>query len=175
MKFGSGLGTCLLWSTGRCNWSADLGRPVPFNRDPRTSVARGVGCWYGRPGADTGSLQETLCAARPPSTVTVTDSTPGMKLVWQRLIRFETPDGRILRGEPILPSPEFDIGLAEASDLLHAKVISGGDIFATDGTTVVTDEIVPVNRVLGPLTQEDVPILRCVGLNYAKHGVHPAR
>ncbi|CAI7629229.1 unnamed protein product [Penicillium viridicatum] len=33
------------------------------------------------------------------------------------------------------------------------------------------NEIVSVKTVLGPLAQADVPILRCVGLNYVKHGV----
>ena len=39
------------------------------------------------------------------------------------------------------------------------------------GKTKVTDEIATVKELLGPLAQEDVPILRCVGLNYAKHSM----
>lgn len=35
------------------------------------------------------------------------------------------------------------------------------------------NEIVSVKTVLGPLAQADVPSLRCVGLNYAKHGELP--
>jgi 2-keto-4-pentenoate hydratase/2-oxohepta-3-ene-1,7-dioic acid hydratase in catechol pathway len=92
-----------------------------------------------------------------------------MRLAWQRLIRFVSTDGRILRGEPILPSPDFDVGKATESTRLRAKVISGDDIYSTTGSCKVTEEVVTVKTLLGPLSQSDVPILRCVGLNYAKH------
>ncbi|KUJ16927.1 uncharacterized protein LY89DRAFT_645965 [Mollisia scopiformis] len=90
-------------------------------------------------------------------------------VVWERLIRFVAADGRILRGEPILPHPNFDLGQTTAATKLTAKVIYGDDIYDTTGHTKVTDEVVTVKQLLGPLAQEDVPILRCVGLNYAKH------
>ncbi|MCJ1300620.1 hypothetical protein MMC08_003417 [Hypocenomyce scalaris] len=92
-----------------------------------------------------------------------------MKVAWQRLIRFVATDGRILHGEPILPSPEFDIGKVTEKDALKAKVIEGADLYDTTGATKVTSEVVTVKRLLGPLTPADVPIIRCVGLNYAKH------
>jgi 2-keto-4-pentenoate hydratase/2-oxohepta-3-ene-1,7-dioic acid hydratase in catechol pathway len=92
-----------------------------------------------------------------------------MKLAWQRLIRFISEDGRILRGEPILPSPDFDLGKATDSVELKARVIAGDDIYSTTGSCNVTDEVVTVKTLLGPLSQSDAPILRCVGLNYAKH------
>lgn len=95
---------------------------------------------------------------------------------WTRLIRFESTDGRILRGEPIIQSEglnstdhDFDLGMVTEADKLQARVISGDDIYDTTGRTKVTDIIVSVKRILGPLNQKDVPILRCVGLNYAKH------
>jgi hypothetical protein len=90
-------------------------------------------------------------------------------VVWQRLIRFVATDGRILRGDPILPTTNFDLGNTTTKTKLQAKVIVGDDIYDTTGKTKVTDEIVTVKELLGPLAQEDVPILRCVGLNYAKH------
>lgn len=92
-----------------------------------------------------------------------------MKVVWQRLIRFVATDGRILRGEPILPSPSFDIGSTTEETKLKAKIIVGDDIYDTTGETKVTEEVVTVKKLLGPLAQNEVPILRCVGLNYAKH------
>ncbi|OQE36145.1 hypothetical protein PENCOP_c012G02721 [Penicillium coprophilum] len=92
-----------------------------------------------------------------------------MSLPWKRLIRFIATDGRTLRGEPILPTPTTDLGFITESDKLQARVISGDDLYDTTGKTRVTDEIVSVKNVLGPLAQADVPILRCVGLNYAKH------
>ena len=92
-----------------------------------------------------------------------------MKLPWKRLIRFEAADGRILRGEPILATEDFDLGFVKESDRLEAKVITGDDILDTSGKTQVSGEVVQVKKLLGPLAQGDVPILRCVGLNYAKH------
>ncbi|KAL5358439.1 hypothetical protein BJX96DRAFT_182919 [Aspergillus floccosus] len=91
-----------------------------------------------------------------------------MSLPWKRLIRFVATDGRILRGEPIV-SNDVDLGFITESDQIQARVISGDDIFDTTGKTQVTDEVVTVKTLLGPLAREEVPILRCVGLNYAKH------
>lgn len=100
-------------------------------------------------------------------------NTESMSLPWKRLIRFIATDGRIIRGEPILPTPTTDLGFITESDKLQARVIEGDDLYDTTGKTRVTDEIVSVKTVLGPLAQADVPILRCVGLNYAKHGRFP--
>lgn len=102
-----------------------------------------------------------------------------MSLPWTRLIRFVATDGRILRGEPILPYPDCDIGSLEKGTQLQAKVLVGEDIYDTTGATRLSDEVATVEKLLGPLSQDDVPILRCVGLNYAKHSklevVHSAR
>jgi hypothetical protein len=92
-----------------------------------------------------------------------------MRVAWQRLIRFEATDGRILYGEPILPSDDYDLGQVTENDNLTAKLIKGKDIFSETGDTHVSHEVVRVKRLLGPLAAADVPILRCVGLNYAKH------
>ena len=88
---------------------------------------------------------------------------------WKRLIRFESTDGKVLRGEPILPTPDFDVGTATEETGLKAKVIqvANNDIF--DPATKVTDEEVTVKKLLGPVTTEEVPIIRCIGLNFIKH------
>lgn len=88
---------------------------------------------------------------------------------WKRLIRFESTDGRILRGEPILPSEDFDVGSTTEETGLKAKVIqiAEGGIF--DEKTKVTDEEVTVKRLLGPVEESEVPIIRCIGLNFIKH------
>ncbi|CEL01792.1 Putative Fumarylacetoacetate hydrolase family protein [Aspergillus calidoustus] len=91
-----------------------------------------------------------------------------MNLPWKRLIRFQTTDGRILRGEPLVAA-DVDIGFITAADQVQARVLAGDDIYDTTGRTRLTDEVVDVKRVLAPLAKEEVPILRCVGLNYAKH------
>ncbi|KAL6712366.1 hypothetical protein ACN47E_000243 [Coniothyrium glycines] len=88
---------------------------------------------------------------------------------WDRLIRFIATDGRELRGEPILPSPDFDVGTTTEETGLKAKVIDvqNNDIF--DPATKVTDEVVTVKKLLGPVTVDEVPIIRCIGLNFIKH------
>ncbi|KAJ5406410.1 hypothetical protein N7465_007694 [Penicillium sp. CMV-2018d] len=93
-----------------------------------------------------------------------------MSLPWKRLIRFEAVDGRILRGEPVLPkNKNVDLGFVTEADQLKAKVLVGDDIYDITGKTQLTAETVLVKNILSPLAQSDVPILRCVGLNYAKH------
>ncbi|KAF5668794.1 fumarylacetoacetate hydrolase [Fusarium denticulatum] len=92
-----------------------------------------------------------------------------MKVAWQRLIRFVSTDGRVLRGEPILPTPDFDLGDTTEETKLQARVIEGDDLYDTTGATRVTDEVATVKTLLGPLVASDVSILRCVGLNYATH------
>lgn len=96
-----------------------------------------------------------------------------MKTAWQRLIRFVATDGRTLYGEPILSNPDFDLGNTTRETGLKAKVISGTDLYDTTGATKVTEETVTVQKLLGPLSQEDVPIVRCIGLNYKTHSKYP--
>jgi hypothetical protein len=98
-----------------------------------------------------------------------------MKVAWERLIRFIATDGRTLYGEPILSSPEVDLSTTTAETKLQAKVNVGSNIYNETGATRVTAEVVTAHKLLGLLTNEDVPILRCVGLNYKTHsqyGVH---
>ena len=92
-----------------------------------------------------------------------------MHVAWDRLIRFEATDGRTLRGQPILPTPDFDLGTTTEATQLKANIIKGDDIYSVSGDTVVTDEVVTVKKLLGPLAADEIPILRCVGLNYATH------
>jgi hypothetical protein len=93
---------------------------------------------------------------------------------WQRLIRFESTDGRILRGEPILPSPDFDVGSTTTETGLKAKVIQVAEGGIFDEATRVTDEEVTVKKLLGPVEESEVPIIRCIGLNFIKHSQYPA-
>ncbi|EXJ54895.1 uncharacterized protein A1O5_12961 [Cladophialophora psammophila CBS 110553] len=92
-----------------------------------------------------------------------------MRVAWTRAIRFVAPDGRVLRGEPILPASDVDIGKLTEADALQAKVIVGDDLYDESGATYVSEEVVAVKKLLGPLAQSNVPILRCIGLNYLRH------
>lgn len=62
-------------------------------------------------------------------------------IAWERLIRFVATDGRILRGKPILPSTDFDLGSTTEKTKLHAKVIVGDDLYDTTGSTKVSTEV----------------------------------
>ncbi|KAF2621331.1 fumarylacetoacetate hydrolase family protein-like protein [Macroventuria anomochaeta] len=88
---------------------------------------------------------------------------------WDRLIRFIATDGRELRGQPILPSSDFDVGTTTEATGLKAKVISVANNDVFDPATKVTEEEVTVKKLLGPVTVDEVPIIRCIGLNFIKH------
>jgi hypothetical protein len=81
------------------------------------------------------------------------------------LIRFIGLDGKVHYGQPIVPSERADVGKLEGE--LTAKLIEGNNVFSDDCT--VTDKVLQVKKLLGPLTRYDVPTTRCIGLNYVKH------
>jgi len=83
-------------------------------------------------------------------------------LAWKRLIRFVAADGEICHGEPVDPS--VDVGTAT---IVKTRVLHGSDIWELQTTDRVVD--VRAKDILGPLAESDVPIIRCVGLNYMKH------
>lgn len=90
---------------------------------------------------------------------------------WKRLIRFVAENGETYYGEPLAPLSE-DIGvLYKLGKELSAYVITG-NIFED---AVVTGEVKVVKRLLGPLVSLDVPIVKCVGLNYMKHILEAGR
>ncbi|TPX18440.1 uncharacterized protein E0L32_011625, partial [Thyridium curvatum] len=79
---------------------------------------------------------------------------------FQRLVRFLAKDGRTYYGDAILPQ-----GVSDISQARQARVIEG-DIF---GRHDVTDAVADIRLLLGPLAQEHVRSVRCLGLNYALH------
>ncbi|KAF8537539.1 hypothetical protein BDD12DRAFT_795034 [Trichophaea hybrida] len=92
---------------------------------------------------------------------------------WTRLICFSAPDGVIHNGEPIVTAENDDVGKLFKSSELKARIIEGDDVFSD--TAKVTEEVVEVDTLLGPLSEEQVPIVRCVGLNYMKHNTQRNR
>jgi len=84
---------------------------------------------------------------------------------WERLIRFVGPDGQVHYGDPVVPSDQADIGKLDGE--LTARLVEGKNVFSDD--CIVTDTVMQVKKLLGPLTPLDVPTTRCIGLNYAKH------
>lgn len=83
---------------------------------------------------------------------------------WQRLIRFVGDDDEVHYGEPIISSAAELIHLLDQGKL-SAKELRG----ATPFDCTETGKELKVKSLLGPLLPANVPIIRCVGLNYMKH------
>ncbi|KAH8882413.1 fumarylacetoacetate hydrolase [Thozetella sp. PMI_491] len=84
---------------------------------------------------------------------------------WRRLIRFiAEEDGQVHLGD--VDEKEFpDVGLATLNGEKVTASLIQGSIF--DG--VVTSKKLHVAQLLSPIGMEDVPIIRCMGLNYRDH------
>jgi transcription initiation factor TFIIH subunit 2 len=78
---------------------------------------------------------------------------------FERLIRFETADGKTVYGNLEKETPTREIEGTEV-EVLSGDVNSG---FKKSG------ERVKVGKLLCPLRKEDVNIILCVGLNYRRH------
>lgn len=86
---------------------------------------------------------------------------------FSRLIRFvPTSDpSSILIGEPV--DEALDVGAAlYAKKTVEASVFSGKSVLEPGS---VTGEKVNVDKVLSPLTRDEVKTIRCIGLNYKQH------
>ncbi|KAJ5675028.1 uncharacterized protein N7477_004962 [Penicillium maclennaniae] len=84
---------------------------------------------------------------------------------WTTLVRFiSEEDGQIQFGE-VDSSTYPDVGIAILNGERVAVKLVKGSIF--DG--IVTDTIVHIDRLLAPIGIEEVPIIRCLGLNYRDH------
>ncbi|KAL4994848.1 hypothetical protein BDV10DRAFT_197182 [Aspergillus recurvatus] len=88
-----------------------------------------------------------------------------MAPTWTRLIRFiAEEDGQAHLGQ-VDPTRYPDIGLAVVSGERIAVRLVTGSVF--DGTVI--ERILHVARLLAPIDMEDVPLIRCMGLNYRDH------
>lgn len=85
-------------------------------------------------------------------------------MAWQRLIRFEDDAGRQHFGEPLIANADELQSLLESGSL-KAKVLAGDGPFSLSAT----GEECKVKTLLGVLQPADVPIIKCIGLNYMKH------
>lgn len=97
----------------------------------------------------------------------LSQSTMTESKTWTHLIRFEH-NGTIYCGNAVFSEGQLPDQVSElaASGKLHADVIVD-DCLSPDA--VVSDQRLLVHKLLCPLTEEQVPIIRCVGLNYMQH------
>ncbi|OQU99448.1 hypothetical protein CLAIMM_05079 [Cladophialophora immunda] len=97
------------------------------------------------------------------------------RIPWTRLIRFiSAEDDQIYFGDALVPDPDFDIGDPSNHAALTARVVTGDPLLPT---CRVTDRVLHVKKLLGPLTYKMVPSIRCIGGNYISHlrelGIEP--
>lgn len=85
-------------------------------------------------------------------------------MAWSRIIRFVNDEGKVVFGEPEIKTATELVEKCQAK-ALFASEFEGNSPFALSPT----GRKVRVQRLLEVLTPADVPIVRCIGLNYMKH------
>lgn len=90
-------------------------------------------------------------------------------IAWTRLVRYiaEGSDEQVKYGEPILLNSTDDIAKLMRTSQVKVRVCDGTDPFSA----IPTNRIEIVRKLLGPLEPKDVPIVRCIGLNYKTHSM----
>ncbi|KAK2764670.1 fumarylacetoacetate hydrolase domain-containing protein 2A [Colletotrichum kahawae] len=90
-----------------------------------------------------------------------------MSSPWSHLVRFVAQeDGQVHLGQ-VDAGKWQDVGLATLEGERIPVNLVKGNVF--DGC--VTEEVMHVQELLSPLTMEEVPIIRCMGLNYRDHAL----
>ncbi|KAF9891818.1 hypothetical protein FE257_003302 [Aspergillus nanangensis] len=94
-----------------------------------------------------------------------------IELPWTRLVRYtSSASSPIKYGEPILTTGG-DVGQLAKEGKLQVTQLSGSDPFQLKKTDVTEK----VFRLYGPLETKDVPLIRCIGLNYKTHILETGR
>lgn len=87
-------------------------------------------------------------------------------MTWARLVKFIDEEGRLCHGEPQIDQSEDLPRLLSEGNLL-ARELVGDSLFSA----LPSNNLLRVKKLVGPLSPNDVPIIRCVGLNYAEHSM----
>lgn len=85
--------------------------------------------------------------------------------MFSRLIRFRDEQGTECFGEPVIDSADELLDLCEKRKLV-ATVLEGDGPFDLTSSSSVQKQVVEILPILSP---SDVPLVRCIGLNYIKH------
>ena len=88
-------------------------------------------------------------------------------MAFSRLIRFRTSQGKEFFGEPEVKNAD-DLQKLVKNKELFAVVLNGTSPFDLSGRTETRER---VDQLLPVLLPKDVPIVKCVGLNYLKHSM----
>lgn len=89
------------------------------------------------------------------------------QITWSRLIRFMSEEDDCIHFGDAVLSPGIE-GIYDVEEplSLQARIITGNPL---KKDYKVAKKLTPVKRLLGPLTPELVPDIRCIGGNYASH------
>ncbi|RHZ70690.1 hypothetical protein CDV55_100210 [Aspergillus turcosus] len=90
-----------------------------------------------------------------------------MAPAWTHLVRFiAEEDGQVHLGQ--VDSTQFpDVGVA----MLNGEKVTVKEIKGSVFDGVVQNRVLNVSQILAPISMEDVPIIRCMGLNYRDHAL----
>lgn len=83
---------------------------------------------------------------------------------FNRLIRFVGEDAQVHFGDADISSAE-ELNTNLEKGTLQAKELTGDSI----SRLAPSGQVLKVKELLSPLAQANVPIIRCIGLNYMKH------
>lgn len=89
-------------------------------------------------------------------------------MAWKRLIRFLDETGQERFGDPCIQDVEELQNLYKGGDLFAMEYHGDNPFSLTE-----TGRKLKIKRLLGILNPNDVPIIKCVGLNYLKHSKSP--
>lgn len=97
--------------------------------------------------------------------IQVAKDTESSKMPFSRLIRFEDVEGNEHFGEPQIENAD-DLSTLLENGKLFAHIFDGVSPF---NLSPQAGALYQVKRILPVLRPADVPIIKCVGLNYIKH------
>ena len=80
-------------------------------------------------------------------------------------MRYTSHEGKVRFGEPQIQDSKADIVKLAEDGELFVEVLEGDHPLKLQRTGT-SDRVA---RLLGPLAVEDVPFIRCIGLNYKTH------
>ncbi|KAF7125410.1 hypothetical protein CNMCM5793_001588 [Aspergillus hiratsukae] len=90
-----------------------------------------------------------------------------MAPAWTHLVRFiAEEDGQVHLGQ-VDPTEFPDVGIA----MLNGEKVTAKEIKGSVFDGVVQNRVLTVSQILAPISMEDVPIIRCMGLNYRDHAL----
>lgn len=123
-------------------------------------VAYNKGCWQ------LDELSRVSLHNTPDLPSCKTHLMPSALTSWDRLVRYVSAiDGEVRYGEPLITTDDADIAALAKNGELQVTVFNGDNALSVQSTG---DKDTP-KTLLGPLRPQEVPIIRCAGLNYKTH------